>query len=102
VIAFGSERLDIYRVLDVMSERKWALNPLHKPPAVHLCVTLRHTEEGVAERFIDDLSSAVGSVKESPDVGGGMAPVYGMAARLPLRGVVGDLLERYMDLLYKA
>jgi len=45
---------------------------------------------------------AVESVKENPDAKGGMAPVYGMAARLPLRGVVGDLLERYMDLLYKA
>jgi len=102
VIAFGSEKLDIYRVLDVMSERKWALNPLHKPPAVHLCVTLRHTGEGVAKRFIDDLNSAVGYVKENPDQRGGMAPVYGMAARLPLRGVIGDILERYMDLLYKA
>lgn len=102
VIAFGSEKLDIYRVMDVMSERKWALNPLHKPPAVHLCVTLRHTEEGVAERFVEDLRSAVESVKENPDAEGGMAPVYGMAARLPLRRVVGDLLERYMDILYKA
>jgi sphinganine-1-phosphate aldolase len=102
VIAFGSEKLDIYRVMDVMSQRKWALNPLQKPPAVHLCVTLRHTGEGVAERFVDDLTSAVGYVKENPDERGGMAPVYGMAARLPLRGVVGDILERYMDLLYKA
>jgi sphinganine-1-phosphate aldolase len=102
VIAFGSEKLDIYRVMEVMSQRKWALNPLHKPPAVHLCVTLRHTGEAVAERFIDDLNSAVGYVKENPDARGGMAPVYGMAARLPLRGVVGDILERYMDLLYKA
>jgi sphinganine-1-phosphate aldolase len=101
VIAFGSEQLDIYRVMDVMSERKWTLNPLHKPPCVHLCVTLRHTEEGVAERFVDELSSAVEYVKENPDAKAGMAPVYGMAARLPLRGVVGDLLERYMDLLYK-
>jgi len=102
VISFGSKILDIYRVLDGMSERGWALNPLHKPPCVHLCVTLRHTEQGVAERFLDDLSSTVAYVKENPDVKGGMAPVYGMAARLPLRGVVGELLERYMDLLYKA
>jgi sphinganine-1-phosphate aldolase len=102
VIAFGSQTLDIYRVLDVMSELKWALNPLHKPPCLHLCVTLRHTQQGVAERFLEDLSSAVEYVKENPEEKGGMAPVYGMAARLPLRGAVGDLLERYMDLLYKA
>ena len=30
-----------------------------------------------------------------------MAPIYGMAATLPLRGVVGEMLKRYLDLLYK-
>jgi hypothetical protein len=30
-----------------------------------------------------------------------MAPIYGMAANLPVRSVVGDLLKRYIDLLYK-
>ena len=30
-----------------------------------------------------------------------MAPVYGMAATLPLRGVVDDMLKKYIDLLYK-
>jgi hypothetical protein len=30
-----------------------------------------------------------------------MAPVYGLAAKLPLRGVVGDILKAYMDALYR-
>ena len=55
VIAFRSAELDIYRVLDAMTERGWSLNGLHKPACVHLCVTLRHTQPGVAERFLDDL-----------------------------------------------
>lgn len=101
VIALGSKALDIYKVMDFMAERKWALNPLHKPSCVHICVTLRHTRAGVAEKFIDDLRSAVEYVKKNPDVKGGMAPVYGMAARMPVRGIVADILERYMDLLYK-
>jgi glutamate/tyrosine decarboxylase-like PLP-dependent enzyme len=101
VIAFGSKTLNIYQIMDVMAKRGWSLNGLHKPPAVHLCVTLRHTQPGVAERFIDDLNAAVAYVKSNPAAKGGMAPVYGMAANLPLRGVVRDLLKRYMDLLYK-
>jgi len=32
---------------------------------------------------------------------GGMAPVYGMADTLPFRGMVGDMLKRYIDLLYR-
>ena len=101
VIAFGSEALDIYRVMDFMTQRKWSLNGLHKPPCVHLCLTLRHTQPGVAERFLEDLRAAVHFVKENPDAKGGMAPVYGMAATLPDRELVGDLLERYMDVLFK-
>ncbi len=31
-----------------------------------------------------------------------MAPVYGMAATLPFRGRVSDLLKRYIDLLYRS
>jgi glutamate/tyrosine decarboxylase-like PLP-dependent enzyme len=101
IIAFASEAVDIYKIVDYMSQRRWNLNALHKPPAAHLCVTLRHTQTGVAERFMDDLRSAVGHVKAHPEERGGMAPVYGMAATLPLRGAVGDMLKRYIDLLYK-
>lgn len=102
VIAFASKTLDIYKIMDDMTRRKWSLNGLHTPPAVHLCVTLRHTQAGVAERFINDLRSAVEHVRMNPKAKGGLAPVYGMAATLPFRGVVRDLLKQYIDLLYKA
>ncbi len=101
VIAFGSETLDIYKVMEFMTKRNWSLNGLHKPPCVHLCVTLRHTQPGVAERFLEDLNQAVEHVKQNPEEKGEMAPVYGMAATMPDRAIVGDLLEKYMDMLYK-
>jgi sphinganine-1-phosphate aldolase len=101
VIAFNSPDLDIYRILDAMSERGWSLNGLHKPPAVHLAITLRHTQPGVAERFLDDLCESVGWVEKHPEAEGGMAPVYGMAATIPMRGMVSDLLKRYIDALYE-
>ncbi len=101
VIAFTSDQLDIYEIMEAMSRQKWNLNGLHKPPAAHICVTLRHTQPGVAERFLDDLASAVEDVRMNPGAKGGMAPVYGLAATLPFRGVVGDMLKRYIDLLYK-
>jgi len=102
VIAFGSKTLDIYRVMDCMTRRGWSLNGLHKPSCVHLCVTLRHTVPGVARRFLEDLEHAVRYVRDHPAEKGGMAPVYGMAATLPMRGLVADLLKRYLDVLYKA
>ncbi|MFQ5614363.1 MAG: pyridoxal phosphate-dependent decarboxylase family protein [Anaerolineae bacterium] len=101
VIAFASEALDIYRVLETMAGRGWSLNGLHRPACVHLCVTLRHTRPGVAERFLGDLRAAVEHVRRHPGERGELAPVYGLAATLPFRGVVADLLKRYMDLLYR-
>ncbi len=101
VIAFGSDELDIYRIMDFMTKRSWNLNGLHKPPSVHLAVTLRHTQEGVADRFLEDLRAAVEHTNTHPAEKGGMAPVYGMANTLPIQGVVTDLLERYLDVLYE-
>jgi sphinganine-1-phosphate aldolase len=101
VIAFGSKSLDIFQVMDAMGKKGWALNGLFSPPAVHLCITLRHTQPGVAERFIEDLKTSVEAVKAKPSSRGGLAPVYGMASRMPFRGMVSDLLKRYLDVLYK-
>jgi len=101
VIAFASDSLDIYKVLDAMSRAGWSLNGLHKPSCVHLCVTLRHTQPGVPERFLLDLEAAVAHVKANPEEKGTMAPVYGMASTIPLRGVVSDMLKKYLDLMYK-
>jgi sphinganine-1-phosphate aldolase len=101
VVAFASDRLDIYRVLEHMTRRGWNLNGLHKPPAVHICVTLRHTQPGVAERFLADLRAAVEEVVAEPAGKEGLAPVYGLAGTIPFRGMVRDLLKKYLDLLYR-
>lgn len=101
VIAFTSSTLDIYRVLDEMTQRGWHLNGLHKPAAVHLAITQRHTRPGIAEQFLQDLAASVAAVEEKPQANGGMAPVYGMAATMPMRGMVAELLRRYIDLLYR-
>ena len=101
VIAFKSEKLDIYKVMDQMTAKGWNLNGLHKPACVHICITLRHTKEGVADRFLSDLKEAVAYVKSHPSESGRMAPVYGMAASIPFRGIVRDLLKKYMDMYYK-
>ncbi len=102
VIAFASDELDIYRVLDAMTKKHWNLNGLHKPPAVHLCVTLRHTQPGVAARFLADLAQAAAEVRANPQAKGGMAPIYGLAGTLPVRSAVGDMMRAYLDVLYEA
>ncbi|MDY6874957.1 MAG: aminotransferase class V-fold PLP-dependent enzyme [Chloroflexota bacterium] len=101
VIAFASDTLDIYAIMDYMAKKKWSLNGLQLPPSVHICVTLRHTQPGLAEKFIADLKSATEYVRMNPGVQGMMTPVYGLTANVSLRGVVHDFLKGFLDLVYR-
>ncbi len=101
VIAFGAEEgLDIYQVMENMGHRGWSLNGLQRPAAVHMAVTLRHAQPGVAERFAADLADSVAEVRANPELRTGLAPVYGMAAALPAE-LVRDVLTAYLDLLFE-
>lgn len=101
VIAFASDEVDIYEVMAQMAKRGWSLNGLHHPPAVHIAVTLRHTQPGVADRFLEDLQDAVlAAAEQGGKAATGAAPLYGMAATFPARQAVGELLRRYIDRLY--
>ena len=101
IIAIGSESLNIYEILEQMSQRHWSLNGLHKPACFHIALTLRHTQPGVADRFLKDLKESVAFVKANPGNKEGLAPIYGMASSLPFRGMVSDILKQYMDVVYK-
>jgi sphinganine-1-phosphate aldolase len=103
VIAFTSddETINIYQVMEQMGRRGWSLNGLQRPAAVHIALTLRHTQPGVAERFLADLGAAVAEVRANPGALTGMAPVYGMASQLPGE-MVDEMLRTYLDLMFKA
>ena len=102
VIAFASDEVNIYEVMARMAERGWSLNGLHHPPAVHIALTLRHTQPGVVDMFLEDLASAVAAARASgTEPQTGAAPMYGMAATFPARVAVADLLLRYIDRLYE-
>ena len=100
-VAFTVADVDVYRVLDVMGHHGWSLNGLQDPASIHLCVTLRHTQPGVVDRFLADLAVAVDEVRADPQAGGSMAPIYGMATMAEMQGTVEELLEGYVDLLFE-
>jgi len=101
VIAFTSDSIDIYQVMEQMTQKGWNLNGLYKPACVHICTTLRHTQPGVIKRFETDLIDSVEWVKNNPNEKTGMAPVYGLAANLPLRSIVDDILIEYLNVYYQ-
>ena len=101
VFSFAAKGVDIYQVLDQMSARHWALTGLQHPPALHVSPTLRHAQPGVAERFVNDLRESVEFVRTTPNIEGGFAPIYGLAASIPDRSLVHEMLRQVMDIYYR-
>lgn len=99
--AIASDSLDMYQVLDQMSARHWALTGLMKPAAIHVSPTLRQAQAGVPERFVSDLAASVAFVRDTPNPEAGMAPIYGLAASIPDRSIVRDMLKQVMDIYYR-
>jgi glutamate/tyrosine decarboxylase-like PLP-dependent enzyme len=99
--AVASDQVNMYQVLDQMSARRWALTGLLKPAAIHVSPTLRQAEPGVAQRFVKDLKESVAYVRDTPDIEGGMAPIYGLAASIPDRTIVHAMLKQVMDVYYR-
>jgi len=97
----GSDEVDIYQVLDQMSNRGWSLTGLLNPAGIHISPTLRWAQAGVADRFIEHLRESVKYVRETPNIEGGMAPIYGLAAAIPDRTFVHDMLRQVMDVYYR-
>ena len=60
--------LDIFLVNDFMASRRWRLNGLQKPAALHFCVTRPNTQPGVVEQFAADLADAVVHAREQRGV----------------------------------
>lgn len=101
LIAFTAPDLNVYQIMAGMEARGWGLNGLHLPPSLHLCVTQRHTQPGVRERFVEDLAAVVEHVRQHPEAPSGVGPIYGMAASTEMRGMVAEVLNWYMDTQFK-
>jgi sphinganine-1-phosphate aldolase len=56
--------LDIFQVNDFLASRRWRLNGLQKPSALHFCVTRPNTRPGVVDQFAADLAEAVAFARE--------------------------------------
>ncbi|XP_055536387.1 sphingosine-1-phosphate lyase [Wyeomyia smithii] len=101
VIAIGSKDFDIYRLSSELNAVGWNLNSLQFPSGIHICVTYMHTQDGIADKFVNDVRSKVALIMQNPEkpVEGKMA-IYGVAQAVPDREVVGDFTKCFIDSMY--
>jgi glutamate/tyrosine decarboxylase-like PLP-dependent enzyme len=77
VLAFTSDRLDIFAIADALAARGWHVDRLNEPPSIHLVVTPNH--RAAVEPFLADVARAAAdpAVRAAP----------GQARRATLYGV---------------
>ena len=103
VVAIGSKDFDIFRLFSAMKKKGWNLNGLQYPPAFHICITMVHTKEGIADRFIGDIQEETAEIMKQPKAKTtGYAALYGAAQEIPDRSVIEDIANGFLDLCYKA
>ena len=98
VVAFGSKDFDIFRLGSELTKLGWNLNNLQFPSGIHLCVTLRHTEKGLADQFIGDVRRCTAEIMKEPKTKAtGSAAIYGMAQSIPDRSLVKEIAWGFLD-----
>jgi len=95
----GTGGEEIYAIADRMETRGWTIDRQHKPASIHLTVTANHG--AVVDDYLRDLAASVREVRQDPSLAkSGSAPMYGMAAKMPLRGFVASRVRKVMAEMY--
>lgn len=101
IVAFGAtaDGPDIYTVADRLEARGWSVDRSQHPAAIHLTCTANHL--AVVDDYLADLRAACAEVRADPSLKqSGSAPMYGMMAKLPLRGMVKQSVKKVMQAMY--
>jgi glutamate/tyrosine decarboxylase-like PLP-dependent enzyme len=87
IVAYAAIGCDVFAIADRLELRGWTVDRMHRPSAIHLTVTAAHAP--IVDGYLADLAAAVAEVRADPSLAqSGKAAMYGMAAKLPLRGLV--------------
>ena len=101
IVAFGAAPggPDIYTVADRLEARGWSVDRSQMPSAIHLTCTANHRP--IIDEYVADLRAACAEVRADPSLGrSGSAPMYGMMAKLPVRGMVKQSVKKVMEAMY--
>ena len=99
--ASNDEGLDIYAIADQMSHKGWDVGRQQNPASIHLTVNARNAD--VIDEYISDLREAAAVVRAQPHLKKeGEAAMYGMMAKVPVRGLVKHSVRKVMESMYAA
>ncbi|XP_045590864.1 sphingosine-1-phosphate lyase isoform X2 [Procambarus clarkii] len=101
IVAFRSKEDDIYKIGDILGQHGWHLNFIQYPPGIHICVTSLQAASDFPRRFVSDVNDAVQEVRKRPDGLAGVGKVYGTAAGIPDKSLVGEAAKMLLTCYYE-
>jgi glutamate/tyrosine decarboxylase-like PLP-dependent enzyme len=99
IVAYAGKGADTYALADRMEARGWTMDRQHRPASIHLTVTANHAQ--IVEKYLADLRASVDEVLRDPKLAkSGSAPMYGMAAKMPIRRLVAGQVRKMITEMY--
>lgn len=102
VVAFKSDKLNVYELSDLLSSKGWHLSTLQHPPALHLALT--KLSVSAIDELIEELKAGVKKLISSGSssvVKSDTSALYGVAGSVQTTGVADKLVVGFLDTLYK-
>ena len=99
IVSYAALGVDVYALADRMEARGWTVDRQQRPASIHLTVTANHA--AIVEPYITDLRESLAEVRANPKLAkSGTAPMYGMAAKMPVRRLVASNVRKVIADLY--
>jgi sphinganine-1-phosphate aldolase len=90
---------DVYALADRLEARGWTVDRQQRPASIHLTVTANHAT--IVDEYLADLRAALAELRANPSLAkSGSAPMYGMAAKMPVRRLVAANVRKVIADLY--
>ncbi|MCB0502175.1 MAG: aspartate aminotransferase family protein [Bacteroidetes bacterium] len=92
-------KVNIFVIGDLMEKKGWHIDRQQNPNSLH--ISLNPTHEFATEEYLKDLKDCVAHAKAHPELKNeGDAAMYGMVAKIPLRGMIKKELMSLMEEMY--
>jgi glutamate/tyrosine decarboxylase-like PLP-dependent enzyme len=91
--------IDTYALADRLEAKGWTVDRQHRPASIHLTVTANHA--AIVDDYLSDLRTALAEVRADPTLAkSGTAPMYGLAAKMPIRRLVASNVRKVIANMY--
>lgn len=99
IVAYAPVGADAYALADRLEARGWTVDRQQRPASIHLTVTANHVP--IVDEYLKDLRESLAELRANPALAkSGSAPMYGMAAKMPVRRLVASNVRKMIANMY--